>query len=260
MKRITSSSEWLAYYKSNLTSHPAHPWHLGADAPHDQLEPIVGSLQAWQLGETSDGSHLLRSAEAYARKTGDTTFVEVARLFIQEEQLHGEMLGRFLDAAGAKRIKWNWGDHAFRAVRYSFTSMEVWATPVLMVETMALIYYKALHDATESRLLRSICSQILRDEVAHIRFQIERLVILHRKRPKWLLSLTYLQQRLLYFVVCITVWIGHGKAFRAGGHTFRSYWQTAWRKMNSAWRRMKPNKYVWDDTPSVLEILSRKAA
>ncbi len=247
MKEIQTSSEWLAYYHKNAASQESPPWHLGLGATQDRLEPIIKSLQAWQLGETSDGSHLMRAAQAYAEKTGDVKFLEVARLFIQEEQRHGEMLGCFLDLAGAQRISSNWGDTAFRTLRYSFASMEVWATPVLMVETMALLYYKAIHDATPSRVLRSICTQILRDEVAHIRFQIERLAVMHHKRKPWMLSATYFMQRILFTGVSLAVWIGHGQAFRAGGYTFRQYWKCAWRKMNSAWQRMRPENYFWDE-------------
>ncbi len=61
--------------------------------------------------------------------------------------------------------------------------MEIWTTPVIMVETLALVYYKAIQKATNSPVLRQLCQQILRDEVKHIRFQYERLAILHRNRP-----------------------------------------------------------------------------
>src|SRR5581483_3217776 len=102
--------------------------------------------------------------------------------FIREEQRHGELLGRFLDLAGAGRVRADWGDRLFRAVRYCLPNMEVWTTPVVMVETLALVYYNALRRATGSAVLRGICARILADEVPHLRFQCERLAAMFRGR------------------------------------------------------------------------------
>ena len=38
------------------------PWEAGAGVTPEELAEIVGSLRAWQLGETSDGSRLIRTA------------------------------------------------------------------------------------------------------------------------------------------------------------------------------------------------------
>lgn len=244
--RPTSSRDWLEYFQKNADSLLDIPWDLGADATEEELAPIIASLQAWQLGETSEGHHLLSSAKNYAEVTGDFAFISAAKLFIKEEQRHGEMLGRFLDSANVPRIRKNWGDSAFRAIRYSMPSMEIWATPVIMVETIALLYYRAIRDATKSRVLRKICEQILHDEIPHIRFQYERIAILHRNRSRSLRLLTHLAQRILFFGVCILVWIGHHKAFRAGGFSFRKFWKKAWRKMRFGWSKMNPSLYDWD--------------
>lgn len=244
-----TSAEWLKHFSENAKAQREIPWQLGADAPKEEVERISPSLQAWQLGETSDGSHLLSAAKSYAAVTGDQQFIDVVRYFIKEEQRHGEMLGRFLDSAGVPRVEHNWGDSLFRTVRYAFSNMEVWATPVLMVETMALIYYRAIRDATRSRVLKAICEQVLHDEVAHIRFQYERLAILHRSRKALPLALTYLAQRILFFAVCTAVWLGHHRAFRAGGYGFMRYWKSAWKKMNYAWLHMNPQRYCFEKAP-----------
>jgi hypothetical protein len=117
--------------------------------------------------------------------------------------------------------------------------MEVWATPVVMVETHALIYYNAIRRATRSKVLRAICTQILRDEPPHIRFQCERLAILHRGRSPWLLSATRAMHRVFFTLITFAIWAGHGRALRAGGYTFSRFWRSAWSKMRAAWQRMK---------------------
>src|SRR5207253_8016938 len=143
-----------------------------------------------------------------------------------------ELLGRFLDLAGVGRIAANWGDSLFRAARYFITSMEAWTTPVVMVETLALIYYNAIRRATGSAVLRAICRQILADEVPHLRFQCERLAILLHRRPRALLWVTMLGHRIGFLCVVMLVWLGHRRALRAGGYGWRRYWRAAWDRMH----------------------------
>ena len=241
--RVWSSAEWVAYYSANAEAVRPVPWERGADVTPAELAAIAPSLRGWQLGETSDGRHLLASAAGYAVAVGDPTFLDAVRLFIAEEQRHGAALGRFLDLAGIPRAEADWGDALFRAVRYALPRMEVWATPVVMVETHALIYYHAIRRATNSAVLRAICEQILADEVAHIRFQCERLAVLHRSRPRLLRGLTMLFHRGLFAAITLAVWVGHRRALRAGGYGFAGYWRAAWRKMRHAWRLMSPDGY-----------------
>jgi hypothetical protein len=132
-------------------------------------------------------------------------------------------------------------------VRYSVPSMEVWATPVVMVEVHAMVYYNAIRLATDSPLLRQICTQILADEAAHIRFQCERLAILHRARSPWLRALTMAAHRLFFTAITLAVWIGHRRALRAGGYRFCRFWRAARHKMGHAWRMMATQSYFWDE-------------
>ena len=239
---VRSSQEWIEYFRANAAGRREIPWHEGAGVTPEELAEIAVSLRGWQLGETSDGSHLMKAARNYAAQVDDPEFVEVVRMFIAEEQEHGSCLGRFLDLAGVPRATFDWGDAHFRAARYSVSSMEVWATPVVMVETHALIYYNALRRATRSPVLRRICEQILADEIPHIRFQCERLLILHRGRSRWLLALTMALHRFFFAGVTLAIWAGHRRALRAGGYTFRRFWRTAWAKMRCAWRMMSPKQ------------------
>jgi hypothetical protein len=247
--RLTSSSQWVDYFAANEQWLLPTPWHLGAEVTPEELRSIARSLQAWQLGETSDGRHLRACAQAYALKVGDPEFPAAVEWFIREEQRHGESLGKFLDLAGVPRIQCDWGDTCFRAFRYALVNMECWVTVVIMVENLALVYYAAIRSATRSTLLKRICQQILHDELPHIRFQYERLAILHARRSWWLRQLTHLAQRVLYFGVVLAVWYGHKSALRAGGHSFGSYWRTSWRKMNFAWERMRPENFDVSTVP-----------
>jgi hypothetical protein len=249
--RLVTAAEWLAYFRANAVQARRIPWERGADVTATELAAIVPSLQGWQLGETSDGSHLRAAAARYAEQVGDTDYPAAVEWFIREEQGHGELLGRFLDLAGAGRKKADWGDRLFRMARYCLTDIEVWTTPVVMVETLALVYYNAIRRATRSTVLRTICAQILADEVPHLRFQCERLAILFRRRPRWGFRLTLLGHRLAFLAVLVLVWVGHGRALRAGGYSWRRYWRAAWDRMNAGWRLMDPRRYTGEQGTSI---------
>lgn len=246
-ERPWTTAAWVAYFRTNEASGRRIPWDAGAEVTAEELAAIGRSLQAWQLGETSEGHHLRAAASRYAARGGDADYPAAIDLFIREEQRHGEMLGRFLDLAGVGRVQADWGDHLFRAARYCLTNMEAWTTPVVMVEVLAMVYYNALRRATGSRVLRTICTQILADEVPHVRFQCERLAEILRHRPCFGFWLTMQAQRLGFLVVVLLVWLGHRRALRAGGYGWRRYWRAAWDRMNAAWRRMDPRRYTWED-------------
>lgn len=246
-ERPWRSAAWVAYFRDNATTGRRIPWDAGAEVTAEEIAAIGRSLQAWQLGETSEGHHLRAAAARYAARVGDPDYPVAIDLFIREEQRHGEMLGRFLDLAGVGRVRADWGDHLFRAARYCLTNMEAWTTPVVMVEVLAMVYYNALRRATASRVLRTICAQVLADEVPHVRFQCERLAEILRHRPSLGFWLTMLAQRVGFFVVVLLVWLGHRRALRAGGYGWRRYWRAAGDRMNAAWRRMDPRGYTCKD-------------
>jgi hypothetical protein len=248
-----AARQWVAYFQRNAATLRPIPWERGAEATADELAAIGRSLQAWQLGETSEGNHLRAAAKRYAERVGDPDYPPAVDLFIREEQRHGETLGQFLDLAGVGRVSADWGDYLFRAFRYCITDMEVWTTPVVMVETMALIYYNAIRRATRSAVLSTICTQILADEIPHLRFQCERLAIIYRGRSRLGFRLTMLAHRLIFLMMIALIWLGHRRALRAGGYSVRRYWRAAWDRMNAAWRQMDPRRYAWPDTDRTLE-------
>jgi hypothetical protein len=255
--RVYSGGEWAALFRDNPNWGTPLLWDSGPDVTPGELAAIARSLQAWQLGETSDGRHLRAAAARFADRLGDPDYAAAVDLFIREEQRHGETLGRFLDLAGAGRLRRDWGDLLFRAARYCLRDIEMWTTPVVMVETLALVYYNAVRRATGSPLLRAICRRILADEVPHLRFQCERFAILYHRRPRVAFRLAMLGHRLAFFAVLLLVWAGHRRALRAGGYTWRRYWRAAWDRMSACWRQMDPRRYAWPAAPAPLSAAAR---
>lgn len=244
---VRSSEEWVAYFRANAGRLLDVPWEDGARLTPEERELVAASLPSWQLGESSDGARLLAAARRHAEATGDPAFVEAVALFIREEQRHGADLGRVLDLVGVPRKTWYWGDAVFRRLRHLLTRMELASSVLITVEVHAMLYYAAIRRATGSAVLRRVCEQILRDEVPHIRFQCERLAILHRRRPRFLRALGLAAHKFLFAGVTLAVWAGHRRALRAGGFTFRRFWREAWSRMGNAYRMMDPRTYRWPE-------------
>ncbi len=255
---IKSTAQWVEYFRGNAAKPWPIDWALGAEVTDEELAIIGKSLQAWQLGETSDGGHLRAIAARHAEQIDEPEYAEAVELFIREEQKHGEMLGQFLDRAGIGRVQSNWGDSLFRLARYFLPNMEAWTTPVLMVETLALVYYNAIRRSTRSRMLRAICSRILADEIPHLRFQCERLAAIFRSRPRLAFRLTMLAHRVGFFGVMLLVWLANRRALRAGGYHGRRYWRAAWNRMEACWRMVDPERYFPSQKRDYLSLAAKR--
>jgi hypothetical protein len=221
---MKTSNYWVAHFKTNALEKRVN-WLLSPTIKPTEVDLILKSLQAWQLGETSEGKHLIAAAENYAGKTNDPQYVDAIRLFIREEQKHGNNLGLYLDAIRKPRVKQDWGDTLFRKVRYFNTSMELWTLAVITVESTAQLFYQSLKDATGCPLLKEICTDILIDEAHHITFQTERLAIIFDRKTAFLKAWRRLPYKCFFYFTSVLVWIGHRKIFKAGGHSFYSYLQ-----------------------------------
>lgn len=243
---MQNSENWVQYFSHNLQQQRID-WAISPELTLTQRNNILKSLQAWQLGETSEGSNLINAATKYAKKLNDDKYVDAIKLFIKEEQKHGENLGKYLDLIGEKRIMKNWGDSLFRKFRGLNTDMEFWTIAVITVESAAQIFYQCLKDATNCKLLKQICTDILIDEAPHITFQIERLHIIFHQKNKIMRFLTYNYYYIFYFSTALVVWYAHQKLFKAGSVDFQKYWKKMSLKFKKTIRRLSNCKQTkWE--------------
>ena len=97
----TSLSEsWLDYYRDNRESLLQIPWEQGAEISESEYVAIWESVREFQLGESSEGRHILHCAREYAAHRRTPAYAETIELFVREEQRHARDLGRFMDLAG----------------------------------------------------------------------------------------------------------------------------------------------------------------
>lgn len=216
---MRTSSEWVTYYEHNRENLMAVPWEDAYHLTPQERDTILSSIQQFQLGESSEGKRLNQLAATHAEKHADPAYADAVALFIREEQRHAAELARFMQHEGLPCLTQNTVDGIFRFLRRA-VNLEVAISVLLTAEIIAMTYYKALHDATRSPILQTICRQILRDEVQHLSFQCDGLAKLRAGRSALGMWITHQLQRVLFVNTLFVVWIGHRKVYRAGGFPF----------------------------------------
>lgn len=236
-----TSGGWCRHFRRNAANRKPIPWGSVSSLSEMERRAVARSVAVFQRGESGEGTHLLRCSERHANDVGDPNYVPAMRLFVQEEQQHAAWLGRFLDEAGLPRISRNFSDGFFRWLRHR-AGLELSITVLVTAEILANVYYAALRDATNCAALREICGHILRDEVAHVRFQCERIALLQRRplnRPETARPVRRVKRFLhacLYAGAAAVLWIGHRRVFRAAGLGVRSFFRRAWSEFRRARR------------------------
>ena len=111
-----SSKGWIAYYRTNAKNLMALPWKRGAELTAEERHAIASSLQDFQLGESSEGRHLVERARIYSANH-DPDYLEGMQSFIREEQQHARDLGTFLKLADIPLLERTRLDSIFRWLR-----------------------------------------------------------------------------------------------------------------------------------------------
>jgi hypothetical protein len=239
---IGASAAWVEHFTRSLSRPDIVRGNTRIQLPEIERDAIALSVQEFQLGESSEGRHLISAANQYAVESGDFDYVTAMRLFIAEENRHARELGRFLDLAGIPRVETSWPDTVFRFLRRR-AGLELSIVVLVTAEIIAKVYYAALRDATGSRTLQHLCTQILRDERHHVIFQAQRLALLRAGRSRWSVFVRVLLHGVLLAGTCVVVWRRHGRAMRGGGMRFSTFWRATWREMRHAIADMDPANY-----------------
>jgi hypothetical protein len=230
-----NSARWFDHFLANAGRQLTIPWEAGCGLSDEARAALIPSLQDFQLGESSEGIHGMARAAAYGERVGDSLYPEAVRLFFGEENRHAAYLARYLVLAGATPIGRSWTDFVFRRIRRLF-GLEVLLTVLLTAELIGEVFYRAVRDASGCRVLRGICTQLLRDERQHVRFHVERFALMYAGRPRIARRVRNGLWRTFFTGTLLAVWLKHRRAFRLGGYGFGRYWREAWKGFRRATR------------------------
>lgn len=215
---IPSGLAWRNHFRANLSDELNTPIQDSWTPAEAAL--LAPSLAQFQLGESSDGRHLLQYARQFGESSGDEWLGEAMALFIQEENRHSHWLGEFLRAQHVPLLRACWSDRVFRVLR-KLLGFGLMVAVLVCAEIVAVPYYSAVRQQTSSRWLRAICSRLLQDEAIHLRFQASNLGAVWRR---WSITRLFREfHKGLMAGICLVVWFEHGAVLRAGGYTPLSF-------------------------------------
>ena len=241
-RAMQHSEEWVQYFRGNGLVAMRIPWHLGADLTADEKAAIAHSIRLFQLGENSEGRHLMQYAREWAARLGDSAYVEAIRLFIAEERRHSSALARFMEINGIAPITRGFSDSVFRRMRNILGTLELSLSVLVTAEIIAKVYYPALHAATESEVLKIICEQVCRDEIAHVEFQTAQLARLRANRSRTARLVTGLLHRMLFYPTAMLVAFSHRAVVRRAGLRWWSFMRRCRREFLLDLAAMNPRR------------------
>lgn len=205
--------DWISYFSRNDEQRLEIDFskEKGLSAAESSL--IFPSIRAFQKGEGSDGSYLFQTAERFADKSGLPEYMEAIRWFVKEENWHSAYLRKYMDFYHIKVKEKSFLDKVFRKLR-QLGGLKCEITVLVTAEMIALTYYDALSESTESPALKSICGQMLHDELPHIMFQSYTLSHFKNGMKDKLMRVMLMEITLLF------VWGAFHDVYLAGGYDF----------------------------------------
>ena len=205
---------WLRYFEANRVERREPQWHLPSPLDLRARLLLARSLSHFQLGESGDGSFLLKQARAQA--PDDETYRKALALFIAEENEHARLLALLVQRFGGALIHRHWTHLIFRQARRAF-GLNFEIQVLVIAELVGTAYYRLLHRRTRDPVLEEVCDLVLRDEVQHIAFHVDWLAqfqsrLLPVERGFW-----SLQFQILFTVAAQVAWIDHRHALATAG-------------------------------------------
>ncbi|MFK7970791.1 MAG: ferritin-like domain-containing protein [Bacteroidia bacterium] len=225
---------WTQYFATNAATPVAIDWDDEYQLSPDEYDRIYTSIRIFQRGEYSEGKHLMSKAKQAVKEGAPSTYIDALTLFIREEQRHAMILGRFMKNQQMPVIRQHWVDDIFRAMRRPL-GLGGSILVLTVAEMVALAYYKALREATDSQILKRICDQIMWDEPNHLRFQASGLRMCLRHKPSWWAPTGRFLQKFLLAGTLALVWFQHTNVFRSGGYTFSKLWKSSFAALQDMW-------------------------
>lgn len=208
--------DWNTYFTYNRSRRLILDFSKENGLSEKEKALVFPSIQAFQKGEGSDGKYLMETVDEYVHANGVKEYREAMRQFIAEENCHSAYLKQYMDFYHVKGKQVSLLDNIFRKLRQQ-GGLKCEVTVLVTAEMIALTYYDALAESTGSPVLKSICRQMLHDELAHIMFQSHTL-----SRCKHCFYDKFVRIFLME-VTLLFVWGAFHKVYRAGGYHFSRF-------------------------------------
>lgn len=200
---------WIHHLQRDIESNWTIPWSRPVTLSPVERKRIARSIAEFQRGESSEARHYLAQSARFAGLSCEPDFHRASLLFVRAENLHADILGRFMARAGIPSCQRSFADSAFRWLRRMADLG--WTSRILLVaELIAQEYYPCLREATRDAALRRICDRVISEEAGHIQFQLERICRVEAAHSSPNIALRDRLLQLLMVGTACAVYAGHG--------------------------------------------------
>lgn len=213
---------WLEYFAYNNSHLLFLDFTNHSELTEEEKTLIAPSIRAFQIGEGSEGKHLMKAVEKFAEKTGYAEYPEIMKWFIREENRHSQTLKKFMEIYQIETANNIVIDNIFRTLR-KMMGLECEVIVLVTAEMIALSYYTALANATNSKLLKTICEQMLNDELKHVVLQSDTLHRISKKRNKVSNAIIRGIRKILMRITLFVVWHRYKEVFLKGEYPYRKF-------------------------------------
>ena len=226
-------TDWLAYFTLNRARGTAIPWERGVAVEPGLRDPLVRSLQRFQVGESGDGRHLRQAAQ----RTRDAAYAAALDLFIAEEHKHAGILARLLRGMGAGLLQRHWSDNCFIRVRH-LGGLYGELLVLLVAEIIGERVYRLVCAHGRDVVLRGAMAEMLEDEAGHLAFHCDTLRDGLGALPTAARAVVHAGWRLFFQAVCGVVILDHWPLLDAVGVTPAAFWRDCTARADDAAARI----------------------
>ena len=206
--RLRPSAWWAEHFKRDQQRDWTIPWETAVSLSSSERARIAKSIGEFQRGESSEARNYLEKSARFGRQANDPAFHATSELFVASENLHADLLLRFMQQTGIPRRQSSSLDGVFRWLR-SLSDLGWCSRVIIIAELVAQEYYPCLRAATTHSVLLRICDRVIAEEAAHIQFQVERIVRIEARQPSLMTKLRDILQRSLMCGTACVVYAGH---------------------------------------------------
>jgi hypothetical protein len=204
------SRKWVEYFDQNKLNRPVFDGTREIVLEESLRDPLIRSLQRFQIGEIGDGEHL----KTYARQLQDPAYLHCVDLFVREEQIHGQVIGEVILALDGSLLTWHWTQIAFFVLR-RMLGLKTEVLVLLIAEVIGKCFYKCVSETVPNTQIRELFAVIVIEEVAHLHFHSEFLSYQLRTRSRLTQAVVQYVWFAVFYVACIVFVLDHRSALRS---------------------------------------------
>jgi hypothetical protein len=238
---------WLAHFQSNHQNRPEPDWSAPITLAADTVQPLVRSLEQFQLGDGGGPVCLIAwNAERFLAQTRVTR--KLVDCWFAEEREHARLLAGAVARFGGHCIQGHWSFTSFCLVR-RWLGVRFELTALLLTEIVSTVYYRLLRRHADDLPLRAACRLILRDEAGHVAFHRDRLLQEANGGRESYGRLWALQFRVLGLAAATVLWLSHAAGLQAVGATRTEFYHGVWSETSRFIRRLRRDLETLPEVP-----------